>query len=79
MVALKPMRPSTTTIRLEWWPIAMGEAASSGSSGDLRYACVPQARRLPIEQQGRLTLYDTGDHQFCGVLEGHGADGASPP
>lgn len=55
----------------------MGEAASSSPSGDLRY--VPQARRLPIEQQGRLTLYDTGEHQFCGVLEGHGADGASPP
>jgi hypothetical protein len=58
-----------------WWPKQMGEAASSGSSGGLRYAYFAPACRLLIEQQGQLTLYDTGAHHFRGVLQADGADG----
>jgi hypothetical protein len=54
----------------------MGEAASSGSSGGLRYAYFAHACRLLIVKQDQLTLYDTGDHHFRGVLQADGADGA---
>ena len=82
MDPLKPMRPIQPLSDLSAtrrWPVEMGEAVSSGSSGDLRYAYFPQARRLPIEQQGRLTLYDTGDINFVGCLKGMAPTVPLPP
>jgi hypothetical protein len=61
---------------IHWWPANMGEAASSGSSSGLRYAYFAQACRLLIERQGQVTLYETGDHHFRGVLQANGEDGA---
>ena len=42
----------------------------------MRYAFFPATRRLAIELGGRLTVYDTGDHQIGGVSQQQGS-GAS--
>ncbi|UHC16594.1 SHOCT domain-containing protein [Methylobacterium currus] len=56
-----------------WWPDGLGQPASSGSQNDARYAFFPDSRRLAIETGGRVTLYDTGDHQIGGVSQQQGS------
>ena len=48
------------------WPAELGQPVSVGSQNDMRYAWFPQARRLAVDVQGRVTVYDTGDHQISG-------------
>jgi hypothetical protein len=72
---LRPLKPSLDSKASRWWPDQMGEAASSGSSDELRYAYFPRAHRLLLERHGELTIYDTGLHQFRGALRPHGSDG----
>jgi len=52
-----------------WWPDGLGYPASSGGQNGMRYAYFPQARRIAIEQNGRISLYDSGDHQIGGVSQ----------
>ena len=53
----------------QWWPAELGTPGSSGSQNGLRYAYFPAARRLAIQQNGRLELYDTGNHHITGVSQ----------
>ena len=52
-----------------WWPSELGPPSTAGSQNDLRYAIFPAAHRLAIEQSGRVTLYDTGNHLIFGVSQ----------
>ncbi len=52
-----------------WWPDGLGSPASSGGQNGMRYAYFPAARRVAIEQNGRVSLYDSGDHQIGGVSQ----------
>lgn len=65
MEPMQPMEPMSPAEK--WWPDEFGQPTSSGSQNGLRYAFFPRARRLLIEQEGRLTTYDSGDHQVNGV------------
>jgi len=51
------------------WPDDLGPPASSGSQNGMRYAWFPQARRLSIDVDGQVTLYDTGDHLIQGCSQ----------
>jgi hypothetical protein len=57
-----------------WWPEGLGQAASSGSQNDLQYAYFPSAHRLAIKQGGRVTVYDSGDHNISGVSQQQSGD-----
>jgi hypothetical protein len=57
-----------------WWPPGLGDAASTGAQNDLRYACFPNARRLAIQQGGRVSVYDTGDHLITGFSQQQSGD-----
>ncbi len=35
----------------------------------MRYACFPDPHRVAVEQAGRVTLYDSGDHRISGVSQ----------
>lgn len=35
----------------------------------MRYAFFPEKRRLLIEEGGKLTTYDSGDHRISGVSQ----------
>ena len=56
-----------------WWPAELGAPASSGGQNDMRYAYFPAARRLAVQQGGRISLYDTGTRQIYGASQQQGA------
>ena len=57
-----------------WWPEDLGSPASAGAQNNLRYAFFPGRRRLAIEQEGRVRLYDTGAHMLSGFSQQQGGD-----
>ena len=45
----------------------------------MRYAFFPDQHRLAVEQNGKVTQYDTGDHQISGVSQQQsGGNGGTP-
>jgi len=52
-----------------WWPDGLGSPSSAGSQNEMRYACFPDQRRLAVMQDGRVRVYDTGDHRISGVSQ----------
>jgi hypothetical protein len=76
----QPLPPSpygTSGFGNNWWPGELGSPSSSGGQNDSRYAYFPQARRLAIDRGGRVTLYDTLDHQIGGVQQQQGGPSGS--
>ena len=59
-----------------WWPADLGFPSGTGSQNNIRYAYFANARRLAVEINGHVTVYDTLDHQIGGVSQQQGA-GAS--
>ena len=57
----------------QWWPGDLGSPSSSGSQNNLRYAIFPSTRRLAIDLNGQVTIYDTLDHQIGGVGQQQGS------
>lgn len=57
-----------------WWPEGLGHAASTGAQNNLRYAFFPASRRLAIDVNGQVTVYDTRDHQIGGFSQQQGGD-----
>ena len=58
----------------DWWPAGLGRPASVGAQNDLRYAVFPETRRLVIDEQGALSVYDTGSHRIFGIAQAQSAD-----
>jgi hypothetical protein len=56
-----------------WWPGDLGVPSSSGSQNNVRYAYFPSSRRLAVEVNGRVSVYDTLDHQIGGVSQQQGS------
>jgi hypothetical protein len=57
-----------------WWPAELGVPSSTGSQNNLRYAYFPAARRLAVDLDGQVTVYDTLDHQIGGVSQQQSGD-----
>lgn len=55
-----------------WWPAELGNPSSSGGQNNSRYAYFPHMNRLAIDNAGRITIYDTLDHQIGGVQQQQG-------
>ena len=58
----------------QWWPAELGSPASTGAQNDLRYAFFPSPRRLAIQQDGRVRVYDTGEHRLSGFSQQQSGD-----
>jgi hypothetical protein len=56
----------------EWWPADLHSPATSGAQNGVRYAWFPIQRRLAIEREGAVELYDTQDHLIGGVSQQQG-------
>src|SRR5436305_1704686 len=56
----------------EWWPPGLGRPSTTGGQNDLRYAFFPDTHRLAIDEAGRISVYDTGDHYISGVSQQQG-------
>ncbi len=57
-----------------WYPSELGIPSSTGSQNNIRYAVFPQTRRLAIDYNGSVTIYDTLDHNIGGVSQQQGGD-----
>jgi len=55
-----------------WWPSDLGMPNSSGGQNNIRYAYFANSRRLAVEINGHVTVYDTQDHQIGGVSQQQG-------
>lgn len=61
-----PPAPGTSG---DWWPSDLRWPNSTGAQNNVRYAHFAQARRLVIEVNGHVTVYDTLDHQIGGFSQ----------
>jgi hypothetical protein len=52
-----------------WWPDSLGSPSATGAQNDMRYACFPDQRRLAVMRDGRVRVYDTGDHRIGGFSQ----------
>jgi hypothetical protein len=52
-----------------WWPDDLGRPSATGAQNDMRYACFPEERRLAVMRDGRVRVYDTGDHRIGGFSQ----------
>jgi hypothetical protein len=55
-----------------WWPQNLGNPFSSGSQNNSRYAIFNQ--RLAVDRGGKITVYNTLDHQIGGISQQQGND-----
>ena len=79
MKPIKPMKPMAPMKPMDngpvWWPADLGKPGTSGTQNGTRYAFFPGRQRLAVEQDGVVTVYDSGDNQISGV--GQQQDGGS--
>lgn len=52
-----------------WWPAGLGQPSSTGAQNDSRYAWFAGSHRLALSRNGKVTVYDTLDHQIGGVSQ----------
>ena len=55
-----------------WWPAELGSPNGTGAQNQIRYAYFNPARRLAVDLNGHITVYDTLDHQVGGVSQQQG-------
>jgi hypothetical protein len=60
----------------QWWPAELGFPNGTGAQNQVRYAYFNQKRRLAVELNGHVTIYDTLDHQISGVSQQQGRGGS---
>jgi hypothetical protein len=61
--------PPTPGGSSDWWGADLRWPTSTGAQNGVRYAYFAQARRLAIDLGGRVTIYDTLDHQIGGFSQ----------
>jgi len=59
-----------------WWPEGLPFPSSTGSQNNVRYAYFAPLRRLAIELNGQVTLYDTLNHQIGGFSQQQSVGGS---
>ncbi|MGO9547684.1 MAG: SHOCT domain-containing protein [Rhodomicrobium sp.] len=57
-----------------WWPAELGNASSTGSQNNLRYAYFPGTNRLAIDFGGRVEVYDTTGYDIGGFGQQQSGD-----
>jgi hypothetical protein len=64
----------STERSVDRWPAGLGRPGAVGAQNDLRYAIFPDTRRLVIDDQGAITVYDTDSHRIFGVAQAQSGD-----
>lgn len=60
----------------DWWPAGLQFPNSTGAQNNVRYAYFATIRRLAIEANAHVTLYDTLDHQIGGFSQQQSVGGS---
>ena len=82
MEPMKPMEPMPwlnpgTTGERPWWPGKLGTPEAAGGQNDVRYAYFRDEKRLAVERDDEVTVYDTADHLIHGVSQQQGSGSSS--
>ena len=56
----------------DWWPPDLGRPDSTGGQNHTRYAYFASKRRLAVERDRTVTVYDTGEHRISGSAQQQG-------
>lgn len=72
IVARRPAQGEASSGFGQWWPEELGSPSSTGAQNGRRYAVFPNARRLAIDADGRVRIYDTGDDRIGGASQQQG-------
>ncbi len=67
-----PPAPAGSSHGNQWWPGDLGIPFSSGAQNNIRYAVFD--RRLAVELNGQVTVYDTLGHNIGGVSQQQGGN-----
>ena len=59
---------------VSWWPSEFGSPNATGSQNNMRYAYFSSIRRLVVETNLLISVYDTRDHQINGIAQQQGMD-----
>ena len=59
-----------------WWPRDLGPPSATGNQNNVRYAYFANNRRLAVETNGQVWVYDTLDHQIGGFSQQQGVGGS---
>ena len=59
-----------------WWPRDLGQPSATGNQNNVRYAYFANNRRLAVETNGQVWVYDTMDHQIGGFSQQQGVGGS---
>ena len=72
---MKPMEPMKAPER--WWSAELGENPNSaGGQNEMRYAFFGDRKRLAVYTgDGKIQVYDTGDHRISGVQQQQSSGG----
>jgi hypothetical protein len=57
-----------------WWPSELGAPTMTGGQNNMRYAYFADMRRLAMDINGQITVFDTLDHQIGGVSQQQGSN-----
>jgi hypothetical protein len=61
-----------------WWPLELGYPAATGAQNNARYAYFPNIRRMAIEHNGAVEVYDTTGYNIRGFApQQQGGEGGS--
>ncbi len=60
---------SSRSAHAGWWPQDLGTPTASGAQNTLQYAYFATKQRLALRNDGRLSIYDTKDHQIYSVSQ----------
>jgi hypothetical protein len=60
----------------QWWPAELGFPNGSGGQNQVRYAYFNPTRRLAVELNEHVTVYDSLDHEIGGVSQQQGGGGS---
>jgi len=58
----------------DWWPSGWGRPGAVGAQNEFRYAVFPQIRRLVIDDNGTISIFDTGNHRIFGIAQAQSSD-----
>jgi hypothetical protein len=70
MKPMQPMDPMPTTPA--WWPGDLGTPHTTGGQDGFKYAVFAEKRRVAVSRNGRVSVYDSGDHRISGVSQDQG-------
>lgn len=68
--------PESSSSSGNWWPSDLGNPAATGAQNNVRYAYFPYPRRLAVNINGKVTVYNTLDHQISGFSQQQSGSGS---